>query len=1005
MAVETILQNLIASLGQSQDDRSPRELAPDFVKVDERSGADLLAQARALAGEVRFYAHDPELPGGDWQSFFPEDAALLARDDGSVPPHLGLFGSFLKLYEYPQAALNGLTARHLDFQYRRVLGFQPRPAEADHAHLVCELKKGAAPFAITPEHRFSAGKDDKGREWFYRPVRETVVGQARVAALHSVYRDAGGLRFAPVADSADGLGAVPEPTRPQWSAFGHAGLAPAPVGFAVASPVLRMREGRRRVEVDLGLSFLDAARHTASSLGDAFHAYVSGEKGWLGPYVPSGKLVGNLLTLGFAIGEGEAAVVDYQPALHGLAFAGGAPVVQLLLRPEAAARYADLAGLRVGQLAVRVEVAGMSDLVLENDNGPLNPKKAFQPFGPQPVRGSRFMIGCAEALGKRLLDLKVGLVWQGAPGNLYNWYTQYASRSAMQNGVSARLVYQDHGGSKTEVSLDLMARDSAGISTLSPSAPPPSSSAAAGDGYLFALLHGGSKFSRLLGKRFKLARPMYLRDKVPPPTARSGFVTVALDDDFLHADYRRESVQHAVNNDKIVLNEPYTPTVQQITLDYRASSAPVDLAADGEADFVGSAEVQFFHVGAFGQRREHAFLRRSLAWVGDASIGLLPAYPDEGEFLIGLTGIGAGEAASLLLQVAEGSADPDLPARPVSWAVLCDNYWRPVGADELGLDTTRALRASGLVSIVLSRQTTSDNTWLPPGLVWLKASIATGSRAACQLLAVAANAVEVRCELPPDATRTAHVVPAGQIGRLLAAPPALKQVAQPYASEGGRATESDAQLQRRAAERLRHRQRCITPWDYERLLLEAFPEVHRIKCIPHASDSSWMAPGNVMLVVIPDLRQRNALDPLRPKVDIDTLSRLQETARRHAAPQLTVRVKNPLYQPVRLDFKVRFRVGLPFEHYRQQLHDAIVRALSPWAFEGEREVQFGGCIYRSVLLDFVEELPYVDFVTDFRFGLAGEGAALLRDAPEVVAERPDAILVSADRHNIAEVSG
>ena len=30
---------------------------------------------------------------------------------------------------------------------------------------------------------------------------------------------------------------------------------------------------------------------------------------------------------------------------------------------------------------------------------------------------------------------------------------------------------------------------------------------------------------------------------------------------------------------------------------------------------------------------------------------------------------------------------------------------------------------------------------------------------------------------------------------------------------------------------------------------------------------------------------------------------------------------------------------------------------------------------------------------------------LLRDVPEVVAERPDAILVSADHHNIAEVSG
>nr|MBL8412089.1 baseplate J/gp47 family protein [Dechloromonas sp.] len=1006
MASATILQNLIARLGQSQDDRHPRELAPDFVRIDERSGADLLAQARALAGKLHHYPHDPELPGGDWRGFFPEgdDAALLARDDGSVPPHLGLFGAFLKLYEYPQAALNGLGARHLDFQYRRVLGFVPRPAAADYAHLVCELKKGAAPFAIGPAQRFSAGKDEAGREWFYRPLRETVINHARVAALHSVHRDGGGLHFAPVAHSADGLGGVPDPARPQWRAFGHAGLPLAPVGCALASSLFRLQEGLRRIELDLELAGLDAVGLDATGLAASLHAYVSGAEGWLGPYALGGKRAGNVLTLDFAVAAGEPAVVDYDPAIHGLAFVPGLPVVQLLLRPESAARYAALAALRPGRLAARVAVTGMSGLALENDNGPLNPKKAFLPFGPQPVKGARFMVGCPEALGKRLLDLKLRLAWQAAPANLHAWYVDYKRRSAMQNGVSARLVYTDAGGGRTETSLDLMARDSSGASVLSPSAPPPASSAKDGDDYRFALLRGGSSFSRWLGKRFGMARPMYQREAVAPPPARSGFVTVGLDDDFLHADYRREAVEHAVKNDKIVLNEPYTPTVQQISLDYRATTATVDVGATGEADFVAAGELQFFHVGAFGQRREHGFLRRSLAWADGQAIGLLPAYPDEGEFLIGLSGIGAGEAASLLLQVAEGSADPDLQARPVRWSVLCDNHWRPVAADELALDTTRALRASGLVGIVLSRWTTTDNSWLPPGRVWLKAAIAEGSAAACQLLAVASNGIEVACELPPEAERPAHVVAPGSIACLLDAPAGVKQVAQPQASFGGRAREGDEALRRRAAERLRHRQRCLTAWDYERLLLEAFPEVHRIKCIPHASDTSWMAPGNVLLVAIPDLRNRNALDPLRPKVDLDTLTRMREIAAAHAPPQVTVRVRNPAYQAVRLDFKVRFVAGLPFDYTRQQLHAAIVQALSPWAFEAGRQLQFGGRLYRSVLLDFIEELPYVDFVTDFRFGLAGSGASLLADVPDIVADRPDAILVSAASHVIGEVS-
>jgi hypothetical protein len=165
-----------------------------------------------------------------------------------------------------------------------------------------------------------------------------------------------------------------------------------------------------------------------------------------------------------------------------------------------------------------------------------------------------------------------------------------------------------------------------------------------------------------------------------------------------------------------------------------------------------------------------------------------------------------------------------------------------------------------------------------------------------------------------------------------------------------------------------------------------------------------MAPGHLLIVAIPDLRNRNLPDLLQPKVDLDTLTQMTELAQSHASPQVTVRVRNPAYQPIRLDFKVRFRAGYPFDYTRQQLHDAIVQALSPWAFAAGRQLDFGGRIYRSVLLDFIEELPYVDFVTDFRCGLAGPGDLLLNDVAEIVAERPDTILVSAARHVIAEAT-
>ena len=1009
MAGERIVQNEILRLGQSQDERSPAALDPAYAPVDERTPGQRLAEARRLAARLRFYAADPEQASGDWQDFFPAagEAELLAAADGSAPPHLGLFGAFLDMLAPASAALNELTARHLDFQYRRVLGFEPLPAEPERAHLALALKKGAAPLAITPEHRFTAGKGADGNERLYAPLRETVVGQGKVAALHSVYRDAGGVRFAPLANSADGLGAPLDPSRPAWPAFGHAGLAAAPLGFAFASSLLGLAEGRRDIKAELEVAFAAGTGLGGQAIADCLQAFVSGEKGWLGPLPLTGTLAGSQLVLACTVPEGEPAVVGYDPARHGGAFASSLPVVQFLLRPESAAAYAALAGLRLDQARLSVAVDGMKGLNLENDFGTLNPKKAFQPFGPQPVKGGRFMVGCAEALAKPLTDLAIRLRWQAAPSDFAAWYRDYTNVASVSGGIAGRLLYRDGAGSETARDVNLMQRVD-GVTTLSPNAP-------AAVHYLpvfteqrlvYSLLAGGSGASRRAGKRLQRARPVFQQDSVPAPAVRSGFVTVALVDDFLHADYRRQTLEEArKTSGGKVLNEPYTPTVQDISLAYAARSAPADLRRDDEAAFAASLDLQFFHVGPFGQRREHPYLRRDADWVADKRLGLLPRFADQGEFIVGVDGVGAGESIHLLLQVAEGSADPGLSAQAVRWSVLCDNHWRPVAADELALDTTRGLRASGLVGIALARQTTTDNSWLPPGPVWLKAAIARDSGAACQLLGVEANAVEVVRLWPADAPAPAvDTLAPGSIAKLLAPPAGLKTVAQPYASFGGRAGESPASLNRRAAERLRHRQRCITPWDYERLLLENFPGVHRVKCIPHASDSSWMAAGHLLIVAIPDLRNRNLPDLLQPKVDLDTLTRMTELAQAHAAPDIKVRVRNPAYQPVRLDFKVRFRPGLPFDYSRRQLHQAIVQALSPWAFASDRQLVFGGRIYRSALLDFVEELPYVDFVTDFRCGPAGTGDLLLADLAELAAERPDAILVSAARHLIAEVT-
>lgn len=1048
-----VIGALIAELGCAQPERDAAARDPATAPLDDRDADGLLDSLRALAPLIRFYAKTPATATGNWLPFLPTGSIAslnaLANETansaaGSLPPHHALILAFLRQLARPQALLNQFTAEHLQFQMQQVLGFTPLLPQPDRAHLVLALKKGAAALAITPDHRFTAGKDARKVEQLFVPLRNTVVGHAQVARLASTLRVGQRLLFAPVANSADGLGAPLDKASPRWPPFGRATLPPAPIGFALASSVLRLAEGERSIGLKLRVGGWPTGL-TPAAFAANFDAHLSGPAGWLGPLSMTASLAGDLLTLTIPVAPSVAAIVDHDPAVHLHDFPASLPVIQCLLKPDAALGYGALSAITLANAQVTVAVTGLRGLLLESDEATLSPKKSFLPFGPQPVVGSRFYVGCAEALGKPLTSMTLSIIWQGAPADLSAHYADYKKVAQMSNGIGATATWRDvAGASHTSGTVTLLPRLAVPLTQITINASGAINSTPSPARQNLALQASGSAQAQQRAEFRELAQPVHRRSKASAlgehsrfggtpanlntaaPTARAGFVTLSLIESLLHGDFRREALQAALPPASIearktfvptLLNEPYTPKIQEITLAYAAQS-DASRIADPALSALTDTDVQFFQIDALGLAREQAWLTLSRPWAPQAAVNLLPAHPAAAELLIGLAGVQAGDSVSLLLQLAEGSANPLADAQKLQWSVLADNAWRALVPGELALDTTGDLRRSGLVACVLPKETTTANSRATTGLVWLRATTPAepqgNTTAACDVIGIFANALEVQfADAGNDPQRLKSPLPAAHITQLKTPLPTVKSIAQPFASFGGALVESDAALARRASERLRHRNRAITPWDIERLVLQAFPAVYRAKCIPHAkstaSETSWLAAGHVMVVVVPDLRNMNAVDPLRPRVDLDTLSRIREHLLARVGPQTQVHVRNPGYRAVQVDFKLRLRSGngLGFNYLQPQIDLALRQALSPWAnvtnantnADRATTLGFGGRVLRSALLDFVEALPEVDFVTDFRLSLEGSH----EDLAEIVPDAPDVILVSAARHRIQEL--
>jgi hypothetical protein len=399
---------------------------------------------------------------------------------------------------------------------------------------------------------------------------------------------------------------------------------------------------------------------------------------------------------------------------------------------------------------------------------------------------------------------------------------------------------------------------------------------------------------------------------------------------------------------------------------------------------------------------------------------------EEGLLFIGVEKLQPLQTLSLLFEFAPGSAineDDDPPI--INWSYLIYNEWRPLEAECLISDSTYGFQTTGIVKLSVPADANDSHTIVTNGLYWFCASVTSESDRIPELIDIIAQATEV--VFYDQANSPSHynnALPAGSISKLSVAVSQVKGVTQPYASFDGKHKEEGKEYYTRVSERLRHKRRAVTPWDYERLVLEQFPEVFKVKCITNV-DPGCLCPdppslletrdtnllkspkccgpvkssGNVLIVPVPNLKNNNAENPLQPKTSRLTLIEIVNYLTPLTSPFVTVHAKNPVYEQVIVFFRVKFLSGIDKGYHLQKLNEEIVQYLTPWAFNAEIEADFGKKIYASSIINFIQQRSYVDFITDFLMGVCRDECC--------VPETPDTTTVTAENFVTAlnQVSG
>jgi len=985
-------------------------------------------------------------------------------------PHIALFITFLQLFANARYLVNSFTKKHLEFYYFTVLQAKLSGNKPDLVNICFQLVKGIDEVLITKGTLITGGKDAAGNEILFATNADIEVNNISVSTLTNLYlekssqfsinklQDNNSLLVTGIYTSV--CPANLSAAGASWPPFGidqnvdKTTMQNAEIGLAISSAVLFLKESDRRIVLEI--YFLPASVQRVMALfksvyppGEtddefgldnllaiAFDFYITTSKTWvqIQPASYSADEVAGCITFAFSFVATDDPIVAFNPALHTGNFSTAWPVLKMGLNIRLPPfGYSFFSLLILSSVKISVAVNKLKTLVLYNNNGKVDGSKPFQPFGPVPVLGTYLVVGNDELAQKKIKSVNFNIQWFGLPPDgFYSYYSSYTGLaiqndtfkvdiSILGNGeweippntISTNLILfasekDAKGKLLPEQTLVLDEGDTDNFIAL------PVPSYAPGDPLVFT--------TASLGGFYKI----YLSD---PPFAFGnsvypGFLSATI---MKNAEAIIRNTKRADDKDTFPIlplpNPPYIPVIELLTVDYTAEETFT--VGDVSAQSL-SPSISIFHITPFAQYEifaENSAFASGMTEAVAATINyssllpanqtssptFLPYFDKQGYLFIGLQNIQPLQPVRILFQlISNYFSDSDAVPSVLYWQYLVNNEWMELDNNLEFVDGTNKFVRSGIVKFNLPGNITADNTIMPAGY-WIRVCIDDVPGILCDIIDVQTQVTTATRVL----NATSSVINIGNLPpftltKFVTPLPQIKLISQPYSSTGGRYAEDTISFYNRISERLKHKQRCITPWDYERMVLQQFPSIYYTRCISFAKPGNANAPGNVLILVLPNISNQLSFNKYAPKISLEILSTIKDYISVFTSPNITLHITNPIYVFVTVTCSVEFITDDANDYYISQLKNDLFTYFSPWIAGTSMKYNIEANINQNNILNFIIKLKYVKAVgNNFSILLmkeANDGSGLKKMISKDNPLEPWCVFASADDHNISMIN-
>lgn len=603
--------------------------------------------------------------------------------------------------------------------------------------------------------------------------------------------------------------------------------------------------------------------------------------------------------------------------------------------------YSWLKTMNYEKLIIRTKVQQLSNIQVYSELGRIDTSMPFYPFGVMPKKGAWMVFGSYEMAVKNIISLNLHARWSDLPDDEYGFFSYYNQYPGKISNCSFRVVPQLlknrkwlHINESPEYFL---------FNTITQETAPETEDKAplSADSHLMNIF---PKEQIPVGqKEEEFAFNMF---------TGNGFFRLMLSapsTGFGHLQYQKlisDVLMQKVRTKKQIdmPNLPYAPQMEHFSVDY-SSEEELHLAQQTS---------QIYHLQPFGTN-----LLNNAKNINHFC--MVPSISGQANLLFGLDHVNGGEIIRLFVDMHPLEKEIDKTLFPkIRWYSGNGYQWEPLSPQSIIQDDTRNFLVSGNIEISLPNNLQDQSNSIEE-LYWLRASIEENAEAISDVNGIYLHVIQVERLFPEDSSGKFIPVPALSITEATPKIMGLEEIIQLKNSAGGRLPESHRMMQVRLAERISHRNRAVTAHDYERLILENFTSVKKVKCFP-GIDSKGKRPGTVTIAIIE--RNRRLENNHTPKANCQLLLDIEDFLQSYTSMFANVDLINPIYEYLQVRCKVIFQPNLSEGYYLRKLNEEINHYIAFWEQTDDPPV-FGNTVSVIELANFIRSRDYVVQIENF----------------------------------------